>query len=155
MATRKEFCQCCLAAMLAGMGAPLLFGRKGDEVTKEEGKEKEKKIIAYCGITCSDCPAYIATQKNDDNLRAETAKKWSAMFNAKISPADINCDGCPTESKRLFSYCGTCEIRKCCREKKLANCAFCAEYPCAKLTAFLKQAPEAKATLEEIRSKKG
>ena len=22
-------------------------------------------IIAYCGLNCSDCPAYIATQKDD------------------------------------------------------------------------------------------
>jgi len=23
------------------------------------------KIVAYCGLVCSDCPAYIATQAND------------------------------------------------------------------------------------------
>jgi len=23
------------------------------------------KIIAYCGLVCSDCPAYIATQAGD------------------------------------------------------------------------------------------
>jgi hypothetical protein len=39
-------------------------------------------------------------------------------------------------------------IRKCAREKKVANCAYCADYPCQKLSAFLAQAPEAKATLE-------
>jgi len=153
MPTRKQFCQTCLAMALAGMGAPLLSGRKGDEVKKEGEGQADKKIIAYCGITCSDCPAYIATQKNDDALRAETAKKWSEMFKADIKPADINCDGCPSDSSRVFNYCAICEIRKCAREKKVSTCAACPEYACEKLEKFLAQAPEARKTLEELRKK--
>lgn len=153
MPTRKEFCQSCLAVILAGMGAPLMFGKKGDEVKKEEGKGKVEKMIAKCGIICSGCPAYIATQKNDDALRAETAKKWSEMFKSDIKAADINCDGCPSDSPRLFSYCATCEIRKCAREKKLATCAACPEYSCQKLDAFLTQVPEARKVLEGLRNK--
>ena len=53
------------------------------------------------------------------------------MFKADIKAADINCDGCQSESPRLFSYCSTCEIRKCAREKKVATCAACPEYSCA------------------------
>jgi len=150
MPTRKEFCQCCLAMALAGVGGPLVFGKKGDETKKEEAK-KEKKMIAKCGLTCSECPAYIATQKNDDALRAETARKWSEMFKADIKAADINCDGCPTESPRLFSYCSVCEIRKCALEKKAPTCAACPEYSCKKLDEFLAQVPEARKTLEELR----
>ena len=107
--------------------------------------------IAACGITCSDCPAYIATRENDEALRRETAKKWSEMFKSDIKPQDINCDGCPTDSERIFNHCHVCEIRKCAREKKVKNCADCTEYPCQKLSTFLAQVPEAKATLEEIR----
>ncbi len=151
MPTRKQFCQSCLAMALAGMGAPLMFGKKGQDGPKEE--EKEKKIIAKCGLTCSECPAYIATQKNDDALRAETAKKWSEMFKADIKPTDINCDGCQSESPRLFSYCAVCEIRKCAREKKVETCADCPEYSCKKLDEFLAQVPEARKMLEELRKK--
>ncbi len=86
MPTRKQFCQGCLAMALAGLGAPLLMGKKGAEVNKEKGKEKVKKIVAKCGLACSECPAYIATQTNDDALRAETAAKWSKMFKADIKP---------------------------------------------------------------------
>ena len=149
MPTRKEFCQSCLAMALAGLGAPLLFGKKGDELKKEE--EKEKKMIAKCGIVCTECPAYIATKNNDDTLRAETAKKWSEMFKADIKAADINCDGCQSESQRLFSYCQTCEIRKCAREKKAATCADCPDYSCEKLDKFLTNVPEARAVLEGLR----
>jgi hypothetical protein len=135
---------------LAGLSAPLLFGRRGEDVVKD-GKGEKKKMIAKCGLTCSECPAYIATQNNDDALRAETAKKWSTMFKADIQPADINCDGCQSESRKLFSYCNTCEIRKCARERKLATCAGCPDYSCEKLDAFLANVPEARATLEGLR----
>ena len=149
MSTRKEFFRSCFAILLAGVGALSVFGKKGDEVKKEEGKKE--KMIAKCGIVCSECPAYIATQKNDDALRAETAKKWSEMFKSDIKAADINCDGCQSESPRLFSYCQTCEIRKCANGKKLATCAACPEYSCQKLDAFLAQVPEARKVLEKLR----
>jgi hypothetical protein len=152
MPTRKEFFKSCFAIFLAGAGSLVVFGKKGDEVKKEAGKEKEKKIIAKCGIVCSECPAYIATQKSDDVLRAETAKKWSAMFKSDIKPSDINCDGCQSETPRLFSYCSTCEIRKCARAKKVETCAACPDYSCAKLDAFLAQVPEARKVLEELRN---
>ena len=156
MQTRKEFCQTCLALAAAGLGARQVLGshgsktKGGEEVSKTEEKKKAK-IVAYCGIPCSDCPAYIATRENDDALRRETAKKWSEMFKSDIKPQDINCDGCPTDSERIFNHCHVCEIRKCAREKKVKTCAGCTEYPCQKLSAFLAQVPEAKATLEEIR----
>jgi hypothetical protein len=153
MPTRKEFCQCCLAALLVGAGAPLLSARKKDEVKKPEAEKKEERIIAYCGIVCSECPAYIATQKNDDALRAETAKKWSEMFKSDIKAADINCDGCPAESPRLFNYCAMCEIRKCAREKENSTCADCPKYSCKKLDDFLAHVPEARKVLEELRRK--
>ncbi|MBN2346814.1 MAG: DUF3795 domain-containing protein [Candidatus Aminicenantes bacterium] len=152
MTTRKEFCRCCLAMALAGLGAPRLLAKKGDEVKREEGKEEMKKIIGYCGITCSGCPAYIATQRDDDALRARTAQEWSAMFHADIKPGDIQCDGCPGNGPRLFAHCLECEFRTCAREKKVPTCAACPEYPCRKLDEFLAQVPEARATLEALRA---
>ena len=151
MPTRKEFFKSCFAMILAGAGSIAMFAKKGDEVKKEEGKKEGKKMIAKCGLVCSECPAYIATQNNDEPLRAETAKKWSEMFKADIKPADVNCDGCPSDSARVFNYCAICEIRKCAREKKVTTCAACPEYSCKKLDAFLAQVPEARETLERLR----
>jgi hypothetical protein len=152
MSTRKEFFKSCFAMILAGAGALAVFGKKGNEVKKEEGK-KEEKMIAKCGLVCSDCPAYIATKNNDDTLRDETAKKWSAMFNADIKPSDINCDGCQSEGPRLFQHCNECEIRRCAREREVETCADCPDYSCEKLDAFLAQVPEARKVLEELRKK--
>ena len=149
--SRKEFLKMCPLAAAAMLQSPRWLRAGGRPQAKPAEAEK---MIAYCGITCSECPTFIATQKNDDKMREDTAKKWSEMFKAPIKPADINCDGCPTDSTRLFGYCAQCEIRKCARDKGVKNCAYCADYPCDKLTAFLKNAPEAKALLDEIRKKK-
>jgi hypothetical protein len=152
MPTRKEFFRSCFAVFLAGAGTLAAFAKKGDEVKKEEKKEV-KKMIAKCGIVCTECPAYVATQRNDDALRAETAKQWSVMFKADIKAADINCDGCQSEGPRLFHHCNECEFRKCAREKKVSTCAACPEYACAKLEAFLVQVPEARAALDGLKGK--
>jgi hypothetical protein len=112
---------------------------------------KGKSIIAYCGIDCGACPAFVATQNDDDALRAETAKEWSELYQAERKVADINCDGCPRDSGRLFVYCGACEVRQCAREKKVATCAACPEYSCARLDAFCTIMPKARALLENLR----
>ncbi len=106
--------------------------------------------IAVCGLSCSDCPAYAATQKNDDNERRRVAEIWSKEYHVAIAPEQINCDGCTTEKGRLFYYPTVCEIRACGRDRGLANCGHCADYPCEKISAFFRMAPQAKITLDEI-----
>lgn len=110
-----------------------------------------KNIIAYCGIDCNACPAYVATQNDDEVLRAKTAKEWSALYKAERTVEDINCDGCPNDSGRLFAYCGACEVRRCAREKGVATCAVCPDYSCARLDEFCALMPTARELLEELR----
>ena len=35
------------------------------------------KKIAYCGLNCQTCDAYLATIHNDQKLKEATAKKWA------------------------------------------------------------------------------
>ena len=110
------------------------------------------RMIAFCGIVCSECPAFLATQEDDDAKRKKVAEAWSKQFNMPVKPEDVNCDGCMAEGKRLVGYCHICQIRKCGQQKGVENCAHCDEYACDKLTKFFAtMAPEAKTTLEEIR----
>ena len=46
------------------------------------------KIIGICGLICSECPAYIATKKNDDGERKKVAEIWSKEFSSDIKPED-------------------------------------------------------------------
>jgi hypothetical protein len=108
-------------------------------------------MIACCGLDCSKCDAYIATQANDDDKRMEVAQKWSTEFNADIKPEDINCNGCRSEGQK-FSHCNVCEIRSCCMEKEVANCAGCDMYACDKLENFFEMVPDARTMLDKLRT---
>ena len=110
-----------------------------------------EKMIAYCGILCSECPAYVATQKNDDTKRKEVAELWSKQYGMTMKPEDVNCDGCTSQSQRHIGYCNICEIRNCGKGKQVVNCAYCDDYGCQKLTTFWTNAPHAKASLENVR----
>jgi hypothetical protein len=108
-------------------------------------------MTAFCGITCSECGAFIATQNDDNEKRAEVAQLWSKQHNVELKPEDINCDGCISDSDRRMGYCQVCEIRKCGKQKNLQNCACCDEYACDKLEGFLKMVPDAKKHLDDIK----
>ncbi len=106
------------------------------------------KMIAFCGLCCTDCPTFLATQNNDDQARAKTAELYAKKFGFDLKPEDINCDGCHSISGKLLGYCRTCAIRKCGQEKNIENCAFCDEQACEKLVDFHAFSPEAKASFK-------
>ena len=101
-------------------------------------------------MICTDCPTYIATQNDDDEMRKETAATWSKEYNVDIKPEAINCAGCLAESP-VFHHCTVCGVRLCGREKGVINCAYCEEYVCDELNKYFEMAPMMKANLEEVR----
>ena len=109
------------------------------------------KMIACCGLVCSDCPAFLATKYDDDAARATTAAVWAEKYGLDVKPEDVNCDGCRNEGGRRMAYCRTCGIRACCSGKGLDNCTLCEEGPCDQLTKFNEFSPEAGAAFEELK----
>ena len=109
-------------------------------------------MTAYCGLACGQCPAYLATLKDDDAERARVAEMWSKKFGAQIKPADINCDGCLSDGDRLFQHCRVCDIRACARDRSLDSCALCDDYGCEKLAKIHDMVPAAREALEQIRA---
>ncbi len=61
------------------------------------------RMIASCGLICTECPAFLAHKNNDEELRIKTAKQWSKNFNADIR--NINCVGC---LKKNIPNCARC-----------------------------------------------
>ena len=110
-----------------------------------------EKIISICGLVCSDCGAYLATQADDDDKRKEVAELWSKEYGSDIKPEDINCESCLSDSDNVFSYTKVCELRKCAKERAVVNCAHCEDYACEKLQEFFKMVPDAKTKLDEIK----
>lgn len=110
-----------------------------------------KSMIAYCGITCSECPAFEATRDRDQRKLAETliadtvavsygptrdrdkeklaetAAKWSTS-EMKFEPEDILCDGCLSD--RVFKWSIECPTRRCGMERGVDNCGPCRDYHC-------------------------
>ncbi|MFH1213207.1 MAG: DUF3795 domain-containing protein [Candidatus Neomarinimicrobiota bacterium] len=111
-----------------------------------------KSIIAYCGLNCHECGAYLATIANDDAKRKEIAEQWSKEYHADIKPADINCTGCLTVGENVFSHCKVCEIRLCGMQKKVVNCAHCDDFACEILENFFTMAPSLRKRLTELRA---
>jgi hypothetical protein len=112
--------------------------------------------IAFCGLDCTTCPAYIATQNNDQDGLRETAEAWSKQLGLDIKPGDCVCDGCqPFEGSRPGGYCSQCPMRACAIKKSYPNCAYCPDYICPNLAEFLKGASNTKERLEAIRRQIG
>ena len=111
------------------------------------------QMIAYCGLDCGQCPAYVATQSGDQEALEKTAAMWREQFSSpQITAESIVCDGC-TGGGRLSGYCNICEIRSCASGRSLETCAPCADYVgCAKLATIHDHGPEAKATLDGLRA---
>jgi hypothetical protein len=108
-------------------------------------------MIAFCGLNCTKCDAFIATANNDNVLRAKVAKEWTGAYNIQINPEYINCTGCHSTGIKVH-YCeNICEIRKCATSRKIENCAQCNDFPCALLSPIFKMAPQAESTLQSLR----
>jgi hypothetical protein len=109
-------------------------------------------LIAACGLDCSKCEAYLATQAGDLLALEAVAEKWRTEYNAPAISADnILCDGCMAGG-RIIGHCSECKIRLCALERGLENCAACPDYACEQLSAFFKMVPHAKLNLDSLRS---
>ncbi len=111
-----------------------------------------ERMIAFCGLDCARCPAYVATQANDRPALEKLLAKWRVDFIAPDMPFEaVVCDGCTSLDGQHGGYCLDCPIRTCGSERGVANCAYCSDYGCDKLEAFISKSPEMRAGLEAIR----
>lgn len=109
------------------------------------------RMVAYCGLVCTECDSYLATQANDLEALERVAKKAREEWGQADATAEgVRCDGCLGAGRKI-GYCATCEIRACGSARGAANCGACPEYPaCEKIKGFFAMAPGAKKVLDEI-----
>ena len=92
------------------------------------------QIIAYCGIDCSKCDAYIGTKNNDQDLLTKTAAYWSKLNGVTITPEQLHCEGCRMDGIKTVFCSSLCAIRLCATSKKCETCGDCSKMnTCEKL----------------------
>jgi len=110
-----------------------------------------ERMLASCGLVCTECPAYIATQDGDRAALERLAETWSQEYGTALTADDCACNGCRASVGPWMSHCFDCEIRACTRERNLGTCGECASYACEKLRKFFEFVPEARETLDTLR----
>lgn len=108
-----------------------------------------RDLIAYCGLDCEKCDAYLATIHNDQALREKTAKLWAELNHAPILPKHINCEGCRVSGRKTV-YCDhLCPIRQCAMKKGLTTCGNCPDFEeCQMVGQIITNNPSARENLK-------
>jgi hypothetical protein len=114
-------------------------------------------MIAYCGLDCQSCPIHLATHEPSESksreMRISIVRICSEQYGMNLLPDEVtDCDGCKSNTERLFSGCLRCDIRSCAMDRKLESCANCDEYVCDKLQNHFKADPSAKIRLQTLMS---
>lgn len=103
-----------------------------------------RNMIAYCGLDCETCDAYLATVNDDQELRKKTAKLWAELNHAPILPEHINCQGCRVDGIKTVFCDSLCGIRQCALKKGVTTCGGCPDMEgCQTVGRILSNNPEA------------
>lgn len=112
--------------MCAGCAA--LFSSSRLYANDEKNQEIDLDSYTYCAYQCpDDCPLFIATQKNDVELKKECYKnwKWKEKFGMDFDPELVFCWKCKNEEKPKSMLVEKCPVRLCALEKGYKTCIQC------------------------------
>jgi len=113
------------------------------------GEITMKDMIAYCGLDCEKCDAYLATVNDDQVLREKTAKLWAELNNAPILPEHINCEGCRVDGIKTVFCDKLCAVRQCALKRGVVTCGECPDMEgCQTVGMIISNNPDA---LENLR----
>ena len=87
-------------------------------------------ILTRCGMRCDLCLAYRPNIEQTPSNQQKLSDGWFKYFGFRIEPAEIVCDGCMADQKKLLDV--NCPVRPCVIEKGLENCSACDQYACDK-----------------------
>lgn len=99
------------------------------------------ELAATCGLLCSACSVYIATNEDPERLR-----RISLKFG--LPEEEVRCFGCG--SNKRFGPCADCGFSACAKEKGLVNCSECESFPCKDLKDFQAALPHRRDLWEDL-----
>jgi len=87
-------------------------------------------LIGFCGDNCDLCPRYIATKSGSLHDLEKVRDLWVRVGwrDKETSLEEIACGGCAT-----VKSCGYDNVRICVKNKGIANCGECIDYPCKQI----------------------
>ena len=107
-----------------------------EEAPMTEPSNAPARKIAFCGLVCSECPVWIATQAGDRAAMARLAQEYSTPDFA-FAPDDMVCRGCDSPAGANEKMCAGCPIRQCGMGRGLPHCAACPDYPCRTMEQYI------------------
>ena len=114
-----------------------------------------REMIAFCGLDCEKCDAYLATVHNDRALREKTAKLWSELNNTTIPPEQIACEGCRADGVKTVYCANLCGVRQCALKKGVETCGSCPELEkCPLVGAIIAHTPDVLKNLKGLAEKR-
>ena len=97
--------------------------------------EREKPMIAACGLDCGGCDMREAAK--NPQMQREFSEWFQRKLGMRVKPEDIHCMGCKGDRSKHWSP--DCEILLCCVDSKgLEYCFQCEAFPCDRLTEWAK-----------------
>ena len=119
-------------------GVYFTLSDRWDKITRvTDSTHRISKLFSlpcYCGHDCARCITYIATQRNDDNLRRQAQSFYKERFGLDIPLEKFNSEG--GRSQNVFELCKECPFVKCCKERSVDSCSKCPEYPCKEISDY-------------------
>ncbi len=90
-------------------------------------------MISPCGMDCHTCPIFKAA--HDPRFAEQLATGWRNAGHPEAEAGWFKCQGCYGDEALVWAE--DCAMRNCClKERQLANCSFCQDFPCQHLTDF-------------------
>lgn len=109
--------------------------------------KKENKIIAVCGLNCSKCDIFEAT--NNPKIAQQISDWFKEEKDTEVKIENIRCFGCKGDREKHWSP--DCWILNCCVDKKeLEFCYECEDFPCSKLNEWAKRSNRYTKALEQL-----
>ncbi len=108
------------------------------------------EYISYCGLLFNQCPVFIATVENNEQVKDQLARGYTSD-KCQFSREDMNCFGCFSEKSKDSKMCGNCTIRNCAKNQRVKNCGYCNEYPCDYIKTHVREGSENRKRLDDIK----
>ncbi len=101
-----------------------------DGWTEEEFANRQ--LMAPCGLYCGTCGVYISHRDGNTKFRDILAGLYGSQ------PRETICKGCmqPDPPQCLYTFCQSCKLRDCIRDRGYYSCHQCDEFPCTLVEEF-------------------